>query len=106
MSCLASSPEQCCQSVGHCCIADDLEDGAYVVMEEEDEEGDQANEQAQPAGSELPAQANHAGDAEPISTEDDRYVATAYDVDEEQHRCLFFTKCHMCMSPLTMFNSI
>ena len=58
-------------------------------MEEEDEDGDQAHEQTQPAGSELPPQASHGGDAEPMSPEDDRYVATAYDADEEEHRCSF-----------------
>ena len=73
----------------NCCTADDLEDGAYVVMEEEDEDGDQAHEQTQPAGSELPPQASHGGDAEPMSPVDDRYVATAYDADEEEHRCSF-----------------
>lgn len=62
--------------------ADDLEDGAYVVLDEEDEEGSPEHEQAKPAD-----RASNGGNAEPMSTEDDRYVATAYDADEEQNRC-------------------
>ena len=67
-----------------------------MVMEEEDEEGSQAHEQAQPAGSQLPPQASNAGDAEPMSTEDDRYVATAYDADEEEHRCPYVLNTAVC----------
>lgn len=67
-------------------IADDLEDGAYVVLDEEDEEGGGEREQAHQAGTEAPARASNGISAEPLSTEDDRYVATAYDADEEQHR--------------------
>ena len=58
---------------------DELEDGAYVVLDEEDEDGPQA-------ATEGPARASNGTGAQPMSGGDDRYVATAYSADEEGTR--------------------
>ena len=62
-------------------LDDEVEDGAYVVLDEEEEDAenqDAANQQAQPDRS-LNGSAAHLS-----SAEDDRYVAEAYSAGEEQ----------------------
>ncbi len=62
-------------------LDDEVEDGAYVVLDEEEEDAenqDAANQQAQPDRS-VNGSAAHLSNAD-----DDRYVAEAYSAGEEQ----------------------
>ena len=62
-----------------------------MVLDEEDDDGAQA-------ATEVPASASNGTGGQPMNSEDDRYVATAYSADEEGPRCAAASQALLLLS--------